>query len=203
MFPVMFPPGHMKQLSPIPSKLGSCSCLQKRMFTTSCTPVKHRILIRQCGPVGAMAKLDSAVRTAVIHAAVLPLQGGTGTLATCMEPDFPLQESAEHQTQRRDAAAALEAIQQAVDIMKSIQPTSDASPAMVRCLIVACRCQYGTLRLCSCVAYSNVSGSAGGTMMLHGPAICCLLRSPSPYQAQFRHHIDVALRKARAPETCR
>ena len=86
----------------------------------------------ESGPTGALAKLDSDVRTATIHAALLPLQGDHGTLATCMaECPIPLLESAEFQSLRRDAVAHLDSVKQAVDIMQSIQPSPDCTPAAV------------------------------------------------------------------------
>ncbi len=78
---------------------------------------------------GALAKLDSDVRTAVIQTAVLPLMGTQGKLVTCVEAGFPLQESEVYQQRRRDAVEQLESIKQAMSIMESIQSSQATAAA--------------------------------------------------------------------------
>ena len=75
----------------------------------------------QIDAAGAAAQLDSDVRRAVIHAAVLPLADDTDKLVSCVEADYPLQESEEYQRRREISMANLESIKQAMQIMISIQ----------------------------------------------------------------------------------
>ena len=95
---------------------------------------------------GVLAATDADVRAAFIHLAVLPLEKPDGPLVRCVLEDaqLGLRESAEHQRQRQGAEEDLQAVQEAMSILKSIsslEPSAHGDPpaavalplAQVRC----------------------------------------------------------------------
>ncbi|KAK9831269.1 hypothetical protein WJX74_009982 [Apatococcus lobatus] len=80
---------------------------------------------------GVLAAIDADVRAAFIHLAVLPLDKHDGPLVHCMVEDtgLKLEESAHHQEQRQQAEKDQQAVEEAMQIMKSIQSTETAAHA--------------------------------------------------------------------------
>ncbi|KAK9867743.1 hypothetical protein WJX84_007087 [Apatococcus fuscideae] len=76
---------------------------------------------------GALSAIDAAVRTALIHLAVMPLCKPDGRLVRCVEAGFKLEESAVYNERRLHAQDQLRTLKAAMAIMESIKAMHSAT----------------------------------------------------------------------------
>ena len=109
---------------------------------------------------GVLAAIDTDVRAAFIHLAVLPLEKLDGPLVRCVLEDaqLELKESVEHQKHRQGEEEDLLAVEEAMSILKSIssqEPAAHGAPPAAGALpLTQVRC---TDRLCLQIAVDSCS----------------------------------------------
>ena len=88
---------------------------------------------------GALSAIDAAVRTALIHLAVMPLCKPDGRLVRCVEAGFKLEESAVYNERRLHAQDQLRTLKAAMAIMESIKAMHSATEDTQMQARVACQ----------------------------------------------------------------